>query len=394
MKSQGRFGKYGGCYVTELLIPALTAVEEAFLACKDDPAFNRELHGLLRDFAGRPTPLTEMKRLGGQWGCTLVLKREDLLHGGAHKTNNVIGQALLAKRMGRKELIAETGAGQHGVATAMAGALFALPVKIFMGAADIKRQYPNVQRMELFGAEVIPITAGSQTLKDAINEAMRYWTAHSEEAYYVFGTVAGPHPFPTLVAHFQSVIGTEAREQCLEKFGRLPHTVCACVGGGSNAIGTFRAFLADSEVRLVGVEAAGEGLDSGKHGAALNQGRPGSLHGTYSRCLQDEDGQIREAHSISAGLDYPGVGPEHSQLRDSGRARYVAATDDEALAALLLLTKQEGIIPALEPAHALAAAQKLAPSLTQNDILLITLSGRGDKDLGEVFSWLKNHAQK
>lgn len=394
MKSQGRFGKYGGCYVTELLIPALTAVEEAFLACKDDPAFNRELHSLLQDFAGRPTPLTEMKRLGGQWECTLVLKREDLLHGGAHKTNNVIGQALLAERMGRKELIAETGAGQHGVATAMAGALFALPVKIFMGVADMKRQYPNVQRMELFGAEVIPITAGSQTLKDAINEAMRYWTAHSKKTYYVFGTVAGPHPFPTLVAHFQSVIGTEARAQCLEKFGRLPHTVCACVGGGSNAIGTFRAFLADSEVRLVGVEAAGHGLDSGKHGAALNLGRPGSLHGAYSRCLQDEDGQIHEAHSISAGLDYPGVGPEHSQLRDSGRARYVAVTDDEALAALLLLTKQEGIIPALEPAHALAAAQKLAPSLTRNDILLVTLSGRGDKDLGEVFSWLKNHAQK
>ncbi len=389
MKSLGRFGKYGGCYVTELLIPALSAVEEAFLACRDDPVFNRELDCLLREFAGRPTPITEMKRLGGQWGCTLVLKREDLLHGGAHKTNNVLGQALLATRMGRTELIAETGAGQHGVATAMAGALFGLPVKIFMGAKDVKRQHPNVQRMELFGAEVVPVTAGSQTLKDAINEALRYWTAHSREAYYVFGTVAGPHPFPTLVAHFQSVIGVEARAQCLDKYGRLPHTVCACVGGGSNAIGTFRAFLDDRDVQLVGAEAAGRGRDSGKHGAALSRGSPGSLHGTYSYCLQDEDGQIREAHSISAGLDYPGVGPEHSQLKQSGRARYVAVTDDEALAALLLLTKQEGIIPALEPAHALAAAQRIASSLGRNDVLLVTLSGRGDKDLELVFSSIK-----
>ncbi|MEN6452479.1 MAG: tryptophan synthase subunit beta [Thermoguttaceae bacterium] len=388
MKTLGRFGRYGGCYVTELLMPVLSAIEEAFLAAKDDPTFNRELDTLLREFAGRPTPITESRRLGPAWGCTLVLKREDLLHGGAHKTNNVLGQALLATRMGRKELIAETGAGQHGVATAMAGALFGLPVKIFMGAKDVERQHPNVQRMELFGAEVVSVTSGSQTLKDAINEAMRYWTAHTREAYYVFGTVAGPHPFPELVAHFQSVIGQEARQQCLAKYGRLPHTVCACVGGGSNAIGSFRAFLADREVQLLGAEAAGRGLETGKHGAALNLGTPGSLHGAVSYCLQNDDGQIKEAHSISAGLDYPGVGPEHSQLKDNGRARYLAVTDDDAMDALLTLTKQEGIIPALESAHAVAAARQIAPSLKREDILLVTLSGRGDKDLPLVFSYL------
>ncbi|MFH0770349.1 MAG: tryptophan synthase subunit beta, partial [Candidatus Peregrinibacteria bacterium] len=336
----------------------------------------------------------EMKKLSAEWGCTLVLKREDLLHGGAHKTNNVIGQALLAQRMGKKELIAETGAGQHGVATAMAGALFGFPVKIFMGAKDIERQSQNVQRMKLFGAQVIPIEAGSKSLKDAINEALRYWTAHSRETYYVFGTVAGPHPFPSLVAHFQSVIGEEARAQCIAKYGKLPHTVCACVGGGSNAIGSFRAFLKDKDVRLVGAEPAGEGLETGKHGAALCMGRPGSLHGAFSYCLQDEDGQIREAHSISAGLDYPGVGPEHSHLKDIERAQYRAVTDDDAVEAFLLLTRKEGIIPALEPSHALAAAKVIAQSLKQDDILLVTLSGRGDKDMDIVTTYLAHHGKK
>ncbi len=392
MKTLGQFGKFGGCYVSELLIPVLSEVEAAFLQYKDDPAFQKELHDLLRDFAGRPTPITELSTLSKEFGCRIVLKREDLLHGGAHKTNNVIGQALLAKRMGKAELIAETGAGQHGVATAMAGALFNLPVKIFMGAKDIERQHPNVQRMKLFGAEVISVNSGSQSLKDAINDALRYWTAHSKDTYYVFGTVAGPHPFPSLVAYFQRVIGDEARAQCLERYGKLPHTVCACVGGGSNAIGIFKAFIEDADVQLVGVEPAGEGIETGKHGAALGMGRPGSLHGSYSYCLQDEDGQIQEAHSISAGLDYPGVGPEHSFLQDIKRAQYISITDKEAVAAFLLLTKKEGIIPALEPSHAIAAVQKIASSLKKEDILLINLSGRGDKDIDHVLRYLQNHA--
>ncbi|MFA5272959.1 MAG: tryptophan synthase subunit beta [Candidatus Peribacter sp.] len=392
MKTLGKFGKFGGCYVSELLIPVLTEVEAAFLKYKDDAEFQTELSTMLQEFAGRPTPITEMKNLSREFGCTVVLKREDLLHGGAHKTNNVIGQALLARRMEKKELIAETGAGQHGVATAMAGALFGIPTKIFMGAKDIERQHPNVQRMKLFGAEVISVSSGSQSLKDAINEALRYWTAHSKETYYVFGTVAGPHPFPSLVAHFQRVIGDEARAQCLKRYGKLPHTICACVGGGSNAIGIFKAFLGDTNVQLIGVEPAGEGLETGKHGAALGMGRPGSLHGSYSYCLQDEDGQILEAHSISAGLDYPGVGPEHSLLKDIERARYVSITDQEAVAAFLLLTKKEAIIPALEPSHAIAAAQKIASSLKKDDILLVSLSGRGDKDIDHVLHYLKNHA--
>ena len=392
MKTLGQFGTFGGCYVSELLIPVLTEVEQAFLQYKDEPAFQQELRTMLKEFAGRPTPITEMKNLSEEFDCTVVLKREDLLHGGAHKTNNVLGQALLAKRMGKKELIAETGAGQHGVATAMAGALFGIPTKIFMGAKDIERQHPNVQRMQLFGAEVISVNSGSQSLKDAINDALRYWTAHSKETYYVFGTVAGPHPFPSLVAHFQRVIGDEARVQCLEKYGKLPHTVCACVGGGSNAIGIFKAFLDDTEVQLVGVEPAGEGIETGKHGAALGMGRPGSLHGSYSYCLQDADGQILEAHSISAGLDYPGVGPEHSYLKELKRARYVSVTDQEAVRAFLLLTKKEGIIPALESSHAIAAAKKIALSLQKEDVLLINLSGRGDKDIDHVLRYLKNHA--
>ena len=392
MKTLGKFGKFGGCYVSELLIPVLTKVEQAFLKYKDDPDFQAEFSAMSKEFAGRPTPITEMKNLSKEWGCTIVLKREDLLHGGAHKTNNVLGQALLAKRMGKKELIAETGAGQHGVATAMAGALFGIPTKIFMGAKDIARQHPNVQRMKLFGAEVISVDSASQSLKDAINDALRYWTAHSKETYYVFGTVAGPHPFPSIVAHFQRVIGDEARVQCLERYGKLPHTVCACVGGGSNAIGIFKAFINDADVQLIGVEPAGEGIETGKHGAALGMGRPGSLHGSYSYCLQDADGQILEAHSISAGLDYPGVGPEHSYLKELERAQYVSITDQQAVAAFLLLTKKEGIIPALEPSHAIAAAQKLASSLKKNDVLLINLSGRGDKDIDHVLRYLQTHA--
>lgn len=391
MRTLGQFGSFGGCYVSELLIPVLTEVEAAFLQYRDDPAFNAELQQLLSEFAGRPTPITEMKTLSNEWGCKIVLKREDLLHGGAHKTNNVIGQALLAKRMGKTELIAETGAGQHGVATAMAGAVYNIPTKIFMGAKDIERQEPNVQRMKLFGAEVISVESGSKSLKDAINDALRYWTSHSEKTYYVFGTVAGPHPFPSIVAHFQRVIGDEAREQCIKKYGKLPHTVCACVGGGSNAIGIFKAFIEDKDVRLIGVEPAGEGLETGKHGAALCKGRPGSLHGAMSYCLQDEDGQIQEAHSISAGLDYPGVGPEHSYLKDVKRAEYMAVTDEDAVAAFLLLTQKEGIIPALEPAHAIAAAKELASEMSQDDILMINLSGRGDKDLSHLLSYMKNH---
>lgn len=389
MHSLGTFGntKYGGCYVSELLIPVLSEVEHAFLAAKEDEAFNAEYRALLKTFAGRPTPITELSKMSARLGVKVVLKREDLLHGGAHKTNNVIGQALLARRMGKKELIAETGAGQHGVATAMAGALFDLPVKIFMGAKDVARQAPNVERMKLFGAEVISISAGSQSLKDAINEAMRYYTAESAQTYYVFGTVAGPHPFPAIVEHFQRVIGDEARAQMLERYEKLPHTVAACVGGGSNAIGMFRAFIEDSAVRLVGVEPAGEGLDTEKHGAALGKGRPGSLHGSYSHCLQDTDGQIKEAHSISAGLDYPGVGPVHSFLKDTGRASYIAVTDTEAVRAFMRLSREEGIIPALESAHALAAAPLLAKDMGTDDILLINLSGRGDKDLAHVAAY-------
>lgn len=394
MKLSGQFGQYGGFYVSELLIPVLERMEAAYLEAKDDPVFQEELSDLLRNFAGRPTPITHIRNLSEDVGCTVVLKREDLLHGGAHKTNNVLGQGLLAKRMGVKEIIAETGAGQHGTATAMIGALFGIPTKIFMGAKDIARQQPNVQRMKLFGAQVISVESGSQSLKDAINEAMRYWVAHSEESFYVFGTVAGPHPFPTMVSEFQRVIGDEAKKQCLDQFGKLPHTVCACVGGGSNAMGIFKAFLEDEDVRLVGVEPAGEGLETGKHGAPLTKGRVGCLHGSLSYCLQDDDGQIQEAHSISAGVDYPGVGPEHSHLKDSGRAQYFAVTDQEALDAFALLSKKEGIIPALESAHAIAHVVRSGKlkvergELSKEDIILINLSGRGDKDLDHVASHL------
>lgn len=390
MHTLGQFGRYGGMYVSELLVPALEETERAFLSAKDDPVFQRTLRDLLKNFAGRPTPLTHAKNLSEEYGCTVLLKREDLLHGGAHKTNNVLGQGLLAQRMGKKELIAETGAGQHGVAVAMVGALFSLPTKIFMGAKDIERQRANVARMKLFGADVIAVTSGSQSLKDAINDALRYWTARSKDTFYVFGTVAGPHPFPTMVAHFQRVIGDEARDQCLLQYGKLPHTVVACVGGGSNAIGMFKAFIDDKSVHLIGVEPGGEGIETGKHGAALTMGRPGSLHGSYSYCLQDDDGQIKEAHSISAGLDYPGVGPEHSFLKDSGRAQYITVTDRTAVDAFLHLTKSEGIIPALESSHAVAGAREIAISMKNDDILLINLSGRGDKDIEHILHYL-NH---
>ena len=391
MKTTGQFGDFGGVYVSELLIPALQEIEAAFNKYKDDPEFKKELNDLFVNFAGRPTPLTYLPKLSKKYGAKFILKREDLLYGGAHKTNNVLGQALLAKRMGKTELIAETGAGQHGSATAMAGALFGMPVKIFMGKKDIERQNENVKKMRLFGAEVIPVETGSQSLKDAINDALRYWTAHSDDTYYMFGTVAGPHPFPEIVAHFQEVIGREAHQQILDQYGQLPKAVVACIGGGSNAIGIFRGFLHEKDVQIIGVEAGGDGLDTSKHGAALNKGRPGVVHGSYSYVLQDDDGQIHEAHSLSAGLDYPGVGPEHSYLKDSGRAQYIHATDREAVDAFFEISSEEGILAALESSHALAGAKKTAPTFTPDDIILITLSGRGDKDIDHVTAYRDAH---
>lgn len=384
MRQDGRFGPYGGFYVSELLIPNLEEVEAAWLDAREDAAFMDELRGLLRDYAGRPTPLYRSAALSDAIGCHVYLKREDLLHGGAHKTNNTIAQALLARRMGKTRLIAETGAGQHGVATAMAGALFGLDVEIFMGAKDVARQRPNVLRMELFGAKVRPVTSGSQSLKDAINDTLRYWTETLAESFYVFGTVAGPHPFPAMVKDFQRVIGDEARAQVLEATGALPTAVMACVGGGSNAMGIFAGFQGDADVQLVGIEPAGEGIATGRHGAPLSHGSPGCLHGSISYVLQDEDGQIHEAHSVSAGLDYPGVGPEHAWLRDSGRASYVSVTDGEALDAFQWLCRREGILPALESSHAVAHALKTAGSWNADDRIIINLSGRGDKDVEHV----------
>lgn len=382
MKSAGRFGpRHGGLYVSELLIPALTELESAWDDARVDPAFQAELTDLLRDFAGRPTPLQPARALSESIGCRVLLKREDLLHGGAHKTNNTIGQGLLARRMGKRHLIAETGAGQHGVATAMVGAKLGLDVTVFMGARDVERQRPNVLRMELFGARVVPVTGGSQGLKDALNEALRHWTAHADDTFYVLGTAAGPHPYPTLVRDLQRVIGDEIRARCLAVHGRLPSAVVACVGGGSNAIGAFAPFLDDEAVRLIGVEAAGHGLDTDAHGATLSRGRPGVVHGMHTYLLQDADGQLSEAHSISAGLDYPAVGPEHAWLRDQGRASYVAVTDDDALRAFRWLCRHEGILPALESSHAIAHALTLRGQLAPDDLLVVNLSGRGDKDL-------------
>ncbi len=381
MRGDGRFGRFGGFYVSELLIPALEELEAAWLQAREDAGYQAELAALLRDWAGRPTPLWEAPRLSAEVGCRVFLKREDLLHGGAHKTNHTIGQALLAKRMGKRRLIAETGAGQHGVATAMAGALLGLEVVVFMGAKDVARQAPNVRRMELFGATVVPVTAGSRSLKDAINEAMRDWTEHLAETFYVFGTVAGPHPYPSMVRELQQVIGGEIRAELLRREGRLPTAVYACVGGGSNAIGAFGAFLDDPAVALVGVEPAGHGLHTDAHGAAIGKGRPGVVHGSLSMLLQDADGQVQEAHSVSAGLDYPGVGPEHAHLAETGRVRYTAASDAEALRAFAALCRLEGILPALESSHAIAALLAERERYAKDEIVVVNLSGRGDKDL-------------
>jgi tryptophan synthase beta chain len=376
-----RFGPYGGRYVPETLIPALDELEQEWLAARDDPAFQQELSALLRDYAGRPTPLYRASRLSDEVGHAVYLKREDLLHTGAHKLNNALGQALLARRMGKTRVIAETGAGQHGVATATACALLGIQCVVYMGTEDMRRQRPNVERMNLLGAEVAAVDAGARTLKEAVSEAIRDWVANAGHTHYVIGSSVGPAPYPALVRDLQRVIGDEARAQILESAGRLPDRVIACVGGGSNAIGTFVAFVADPGVDLVGVEAGGEGLETGRHGAPLATGARGVLHGAMSAVLQDDEGQILEAHSISAGLDYPGSGPEHAFLRDSGRARYLAVTDLEAIAAFKRVSRLEGIIPALEPAHALAW---LLANPEGSELDLVTLSGRGDKDLAEV----------
>lgn len=381
MNQDRRFGLHGGAYVSELLVPALDALEEAWRDARQDDAFQRELALLLRDFAGRPTPLQEAAALSERVGCRVLLKREDLLHGGAHKTNNTLGQALLARRMGKRRLIAETGAGQHGVATAMVGAKLGLDVTVFMGEKDADRQRPNVLRMELFGARVVRVTSGSRGLKDALNEALRHWTAHASDTFYVLGTAAGPHPYPRLVRDLQRVIGDEIRAQCLDRHRRLPDAVVACVGGGSNAIGAFAPFLEDRAVRLIGVEAGGRGLDSGAHGATLSRGSHGVIHGMHSYLLQDDDGQLLEAHSVSAGLDYPAVGPEHAWLKDSGRAEYTSATDDEALLAFRWMARHEGILPALESSHAIAHALAMKGQMSPESLLVLNLSGRGDKDL-------------
>jgi tryptophan synthase beta chain len=380
----GRFGPYGGRYVPETLVAALDDLAATYDALRHDPAFTSELDALLRDYAGRPTPLSDAPRLSAAARCRVLLKREDLAHTGAHKINNTLGQVLLARRMGKRRIIAETGAGQHGVATATACARYGLECVVYMGEEDIERQRLNVYRMTLLGATVVPVTSGTRTLKDATNEALRDWVTNVDTTHYVIGSVVGPDPFPRMVRDFQTVIGREARAQVMARIGRLPDEVVACVGGGSNAIGVFSGFLDDLAVRLVGVEAGGEGLASGRHAASLVAGRPGVLHGSLSYLLQDEDGQVQPAHSVSAGLDYPGVGPEHAQLKDSGRARYVSVTDDEALAAFRRLARLEGIVPALEPAHAVAWVLRGARDRDAGDVVLINLSGRGDKDVAHV----------
>jgi tryptophan synthase beta chain len=379
---RGHFGSFGGRYVAETLMPLILDLEKHYEAAKKDPAFQSELDYLLEHYAGRPSPLYFAERLTQKLGgAKIYFKRDELNHTGSHKINNVLGQVLLARRMGKRRIIAETGAGQHGVATATACALFDIPCTVFMGATDVARQQPNVFRMKLLGAEVRAVTAGSATLKDAMNEALRDWVATVETTFYVIGTAAGPHPYPAMVRDFQSVIGKETRVQMEKAEGRLPDTLVACIGGGSNAIGLFHPFLDDSTVRIVGVEAAGHGIQSGQHAASLSGGRPGVLHGNRTYLLQDKDGQIQDAHSISAGLDYPGIGPEHAWLKESGRVEYVSATDDEALSAFQLLCRIQGIIPALEPAHALAHVLKLAPTLPKDNLLVMNLCGRGDKDV-------------
>jgi tryptophan synthase beta chain len=378
------FGEFGGMFVPELLVPALEELEQAFIDSQEDESFAAEFTALLNDYAGRPTPLTLTRNISPNPNTKIYLKREDLLHGGAHKTNQVLGQALLTKRMGKKEVIAETGAGQHGVATALACALLGLKCRVYMGAKDIERQQPNVFRMKLMGATVIPVTAGSGTLKDAVNEALRDWAGSYQDAHYLLGTAAGPHPFPTIVREFQKMIGEEAKVQILEKEGRLPDSVVACIGGGSNAIGMFNDFIKEEDVKLIGVEPGGKGVDTDMHGAAIAKGTLGILHGTHTYIMQTDDGQIEESYSVSAGLDYPAVGPQHAHLKAIGRADYVSVTDDEALDAFQLLAKKEGIIPALESSHALAHALKMAASTDEEQIIVVNLSGRGDKDLTHV----------
>ena len=385
----GHFGIFGGRFVAETLMPLILDVEKAYNDAKNDPGFDQEFRSYLKQYAGRPNPLYFAERLTEHFGGAKVyLKREELNHTGSHKINNVLGQILLARRMGKTRIIAETGAGQHGVAVATVCALFDLPCKIYMGKTDVERQAPNVFRMKLLGAEVEAVTSGSMTLKDAMNEGLRDWVANVEDTFYIIGTVAGPHPYPEMVRDFQCVIGDETKTQIMEAEGRLPDVVTACIGGGSNAMGLFHPFLDDKSVRIIGVEAAGSGIETGEHAASLTGGRPGVLHGNRTYLLQDDDGQITEAHSISAGLDYPGIGPEHSWLKDIGRAEYVSATDAEALDAFQLCSKKEGIIPALESSHALAYVAKLAPSMKKDDIIVACLSGRGDKDVSTVAAHL------
>ena len=382
---RGHFGPYGGLFVAETLMAPLDDLRAAYERYRADPQFLAELDADLQHYVGRPSPVYHAARLSDRLGgAQIYLKREDLNHTGAHKVNNTIGQALLARRMGKTRIIAETGAGQHGVATATVAARLGLECVVYMGEVDVARQEANVYRMRLLGAEVVPVRSGSKTLKDALNEAMRDWVTNVDDTFYIIGTVAGPHPYPMMVRDFQAVIGREARAQMLERIGRLPDVLLACVGGGSNAIGLFHAFLGDADVALLGVEAAGDGLNTGRHAAPLSAGRPGVLHGNRTYLMEDDDGQIIETHSVSAGLDYPGVGPEHAWLKDIGRARYVAVTDTEALAAFQLLTRTEGIIPALESSHAVAYAAKLAPQLRTDQTILINLSGRGDKDMHTV----------
>lgn len=387
--TKGHYGRFGGQYVSELLTPVLSEMEKGFYKFHRNKKFKKELRHLLKTYCGRPTPLFYAENLSRKMGFKVYLKREDLVHGGAHKTNNTLAQALLARHMGKEKLIAETGAGQHGVAVAMVGALFGMETRIFMGEVDMERQSQNVLRMQMCGAEVIPVESGSRTLKDAINEALRYWVGHSEDTFYVFGSVAGPHPYPTMVAEFQRIIGDEAREQILLQENRLPSAVIACVGGGSNALGIFRAFLLDKRVKLFGVEAAGKGLASGKHSATINKGSVGVLHGSESYVLQDKYGQIQEPHSVAPGLDYPGVGPAHSHLHEIKRAKYGTATDKQAIEAFFELSKLEGIIPAIESSHALAFLKKLPLKLKKKDSVIVNLSGRGDKDLLEMQKYFK-----
>lgn len=382
MIMSGKFGKYGGVFVPELLIPALEELEGAFLKYKDDKKFNKELEYYLEEFAGRPTSLYFARNLSEKWGCNVYLKREDMLHTGAHKINNTLGQGLLAKYMGKERLIAETGAGQHGIATAVVGALLNLPTEVYMGSEDVERQKLNVFRMKLSGARVLSVESGSRTLKDAINQAFRDWISNVDTTHYLIGSTMGPHPYPTMVKHFQKVIGRETKKQILQKEGKLPDAVIACVGGGSNSIGIFSEFIDHEEVELIGVEGGGEGVDSGRTGATLSVGTEGILHGSFSYVLQNFDGQITEAHSVSAGLDYPGVGPEHSHLKVTGRTEYVAITNKEALRGFELLSKYEGIIPALESSHAVAYAEKYAKMKeNRGKSIVVNLSGRGDKDM-------------